>query len=479
MGAEAHQDSEARVPKINTARTFSPASTLVVAVLGFFVVTFDAVVVNVALPTIRRELGGGITGLQWVVDGYTLMFAALLLTAGSLSDRIGAKRAFGMGLSVFVVASAICGISQSLPMLIIARFAQGGAAAVMMPSSMALVGQAYPNHGRRAHALATWAMGGAIASSSAPILGGLLTLVTWRLIFFVNIPVGAVALLLLAGTPTSPERSAPIDWLGQVLAVAAMGGLVFGAIEAGAWGLGSWPVVASLSLATFGIVGLVIAEQRVNRPMLPPALVRLPAVRIASVIGFAFMAGYYGLPFMLSLYFQQLRGVSPLWTGVLFLPMFVIGLLLTPFSSRLAERFGTRVVVGGGLLTMTLGMVLMGLVVSPATPDWVLSVLMILVGIGGPLVIPMTTAHLLREAPASEAGTASGIFNSGRQVGGALAVAVFGALLADRASFVHGQRVALFTAAALLILAFSASLRIGASKSGDEQQPIRKGVVNA
>ena len=144
--------------------------------LGFFVVTLDAVVVNVALPSIRADLGGGITGLQWVVDGYTLMFAALLLSAGSLSDRIGARRAFGAGLAVFVLASAACGLAPGLAVLIAARLVQGAAAAVMMPSSMALIGQAYPDPARRARALAMWAMGGAVASSSGPVLGGLLTL---------------------------------------------------------------------------------------------------------------------------------------------------------------------------------------------------------------------------------------------------------------------------------------------------------------
>jgi MFS transporter, DHA2 family, methylenomycin A resistance protein len=196
----------------------SPSITLAVALLGFFVVTFDAVVVNVALPTIRQDLGGGITGLQWVVDGYTLPFAALLLTAGALSDRVGARRAFGGGLAVFVLASALCGLSLTLPMLVVARFVQGAAAAIMMPSSMALIREAYPSSTKRARAVAIWAMGGAVASSSAPILGGLLTLLSWRAIFFVNVPVGVVALLMLARTPASPERPAGIDWAGQLTA---------------------------------------------------------------------------------------------------------------------------------------------------------------------------------------------------------------------------------------------------------------------
>src|SRR5215212_1628210 len=159
-------------------RWSNPSLALAAAVLGFFIVTFDAVVVNVALLSIRQDFGAGITGLQWVVDGYTLMFAALLLWSGALTDRAGARWVFAAGIG-----------------LVVARFVQGSAAAVMMPASMALIGHAYPDHRARAQAIAVWAMGGAIASSSGPVLGGVLTSLSWRLIFVINIPVGAVALL--------------------------------------------------------------------------------------------------------------------------------------------------------------------------------------------------------------------------------------------------------------------------------------------
>src|SRR3954447_17431330 len=170
-----------------------PRAALAAALLGFFVITLDAVIVNVVLPSIRQDLGGGVTGLQWVVDGYTLMFAALLLSAGSLADRIGARRAFGLGLVVFVAASVACGLAPGLGSLVVARFVQGSAAAVMMPSAMALLREAFPDPGRRARALGMWAMGGAAASSSGPVLGGLLDVVDWRLVFFINVPVGVVA----------------------------------------------------------------------------------------------------------------------------------------------------------------------------------------------------------------------------------------------------------------------------------------------
>jgi MFS transporter, DHA2 family, methylenomycin A resistance protein len=430
--------------------------TLAAAVLGFFVITLDAVVVNVALPSIRGDLGGGITGLQWVVDGYTLLFAALLLTAGAFSDRIGARRAFAAGLSLFVVASAACGLAPTLGALVAARFVQGAAAAVLMPSSMALIRQAYADPTRRARAVAVWAMGGAVASSSGPLLGGLLTLVSWRLIFVVNVPVGAVALALLTRTKRSPHREVPFDRVGQVTAVLAMGGLTYGAIEAGAAGLTAPQVVAAFTLAVVALAGFLAAQAYGAHPMVPLELFRSRNLSVAVAVGFAFIVGYYGLPFVMSLYLQQLRGLSPLATGLAFLPMMLVGAVLTPFSAHLAERLGARRLIGGGLALMTTGLALLAAVPS-WTPVWALAGLMVLVGLAGPLVSPPVTAVLLNSVPGHQAGVASGIFNTSRQVGGALAVAVFGALLAHPATFLQGLRTSLLLAAAVTLAAAAAS----------------------
>jgi EmrB/QacA subfamily drug resistance transporter len=435
-------------------------------VLGFFMITLDAVVVNVALPSIRAGLDGGITGLQWVVDGYTLMFAALLLSAGSVSDRFGARRAFGAGLAVFVLASAACGLAPAIGALVAARFAQGAGAAVMMPSSMALIGQAYPDPVRRARAVAVWAMGGAVASSSGPLLGGVLTVVSWRLIFVINVPAGAVTLLLLARVLPSPHRAARFDWAGQVTAVLAMGGLTYGAIEAGAAGFAAPRVVAAFAIAAVALAGFVAAQARGAHPMAPLDLFRSRAVAVPVVVGFAFIVGYYGLPFVMSLYLQQLRGLSPFGTGVAFLPMMLIGAALTPFSARIAERLGARVLITSGLVVMTAGLVILAVVPSSA-PVWGLAGLMVLVGLGGPLVMPPVTGVLLNGVPARRAGTASGVFNTSRQIGGALAVAVFGALLAGRPGFLHGVRASLLIAAVVALAAAAASLLLTPAATDD------------
>ena len=441
----------------------SAGAALAAAVLGFFVITFDAVVVNVALPSIRRDVGGGITGLQWVVDGYTLMFAALLLSAGSLADRIGARRALAAGLAVFAAASAACGLAPGLGTLVAARFIHGAAAAVMMPASMALIGHAYPDARRRAQAVAIWAMGGAVASSSGPVLGGLLTQLSWRWIFFINLPAAAAALLLLTRTPRSPHRRVPLDWAGQATPVIAMSALTYGAIEAGSAGFTTPRVIAAFAVAAAALAAFLIAQARGHHPMMPLDLFRSRTVSVAVVIGFAFIVGYYGLPFVISLYLQQIRGLSALATGAAFLPMMLIGAALTPFSARLAERAGARTLAICGLALMATGLVLLA-VLPASAPVWAIAALMVLAGLAGPLVMPPVTAVLLNAVPAHQAGVASGVFNTSRQVGGSLAVAVFGALLTQPAGFLAGMRTSLLIAAAVALAAAAASSRLAPAK---------------
>lgn len=432
--------------------------SLAAALLGFFIVTLDAVVVNVALPSIRRDLGGGMVGLQWVVDGYTLMFAALLLSAGAVTDRIGARRTFAIGLGLFVVASAACGLAPSVDALIAGRFVQGSAAAAMMPSSMALIGQAYTQPARRARAVAIWAMGGAIASSAGPVLGGLLTLVSWRLIFFVNVPAGLLALLLATQVrPSRRRRVSPFDYLGQVTAVLAMGGVTYGAIETGAAGLTAHTVVAAFAAAAVALTIFLVAQARGRHPMVPLELFRARNVSVSVALGFAFIVGYYGLPFVMSLYLQQLRGLSSLETGVVFVPMMLIGAFLTPLSARMAEHVGPGKLITGGLSLMMAGLALLA-VLAASAPFWALALLMVLVGLGGPTVMPPTMAVLLNSVPVTQAGIASGVFNTSRQIGGALAIAVFGALLGQPGGFLPGLRTSLLIAAGVALAAAAASL---------------------
>jgi DHA2 family methylenomycin A resistance protein-like MFS transporter len=431
----------------------SAGAALAAAVLGFFVITLDALVVNVALPDIGRELGGGMTGLQWVLDGYTLMFAALLLSAGSFSDRIGARRAFGIGLAIFVAASAACGSAPNLAALVAARFVQGAGAALMMPSSLTLIREAYTDPVKRGRAIAVWSIGGAVAAAAGPVAGGALNLISWRAIFFINLPAGFVALFLLARVARSPRRPVPFDWTGQIAAVVAMGALTFGVIEAGSVGFGAPRVLLALAAVVLALVVFFVAQARGRHPMLPLEVLRSRTVLISSFTGFAFIAGFYGLVFVYSLYLQEQRGLSSLATGLAFLPMTLLSGFVSLLAARLAEKFGPRPPIVGGMFVMGVGLATLA-TLPASTPTWLLAVLMIPIGISGPLAIPPTTALLLESVPAHRSGIASGVFNTSRQLGGALAVAVFGALLANRAQTLHGLRESLLIAA---VVAFGAA----------------------
>ena len=423
---------------------------LVLSSLGFFLITLDILIVNVALPSIDRELGGGTTAQQWVIDGYTLMFAALLLFAGNLADRVGAKRSFGVGIAAFLVASAACALAPTTGALIGARFVQGAAAAVMLPATMALIREAFPDPRRRANALGIWAVGGAVAGAVGPLLGGLLTTVDWRWVFAINLPVCLAMLILLRWVPTSPRRPSPFDWAGQVLAILGLSALMFGLIEGGAVGFGSPIVITSLAVAVVALVGFVAVQARVRHPMMPLALFRPAGMRVALAVGFSFMAGWFGTVFFVSLYLQQQLGLPPLLAGLVFLPSAIAAMAGNLTSGAITNRWGPRVPVVSGLLLMVVGLTIL-VITAPLGSPWLTAFVLVLIGPGGSIAMPAITSVVLDSVPAEQAGTASAVFNTFRQVGGAVAIAVFGAILAGAASFVTGLQISLTIAAILLL----------------------------
>ncbi|KIZ17012.1 MFS transporter [Streptomyces natalensis] len=430
------------------------------ALLGFFLISLDALIVTVALPDIGRSLGGGMSGLQWVVDGYTLIFAALMLSAGALSDRIGARQAYGGGLVLFALASAACGLAPGLGVLVAARLVQGGAAAVMMPASLALVRQGFPDQAKRARAIAIWTVGGAVAVAAGPVLGGALSASAgWRWIFFVNLPAGLLALALLARVPASPRLPARLDAVGQVTAVVAMGALTYGVIEGGAEGFGRPLVVVSLLVAAAAAAAFLAAQARGAHPMLPLPLFRSRVVAVSLVVGFMLNAAYYGGVFIFSLYLQQERGQTALHAGLMFIPMTALVAVVNLASAKLAAQFGPRVPMVAGQLLGTAGLLAL-LTVGAHTNVWAVAALMVPVGLGGALTVPALTAMLLDAVPADRAGTASAVLNTGRQVGGAIAVAVFGALLAGADTFLVGMRWSMLLAAVGLVLTAGVTLTL-------------------
>lgn len=444
-----------------TAEAAHARTVLTIASLGFFLITLDISIVNVALASIRDDLGGGVTVQQWIIDGYTLLFACLLLFAGNLADRIGAKRALAVGIVVFALASAACAAAPTAATLIAARCLQGAGAAVVLPASMALIREAFPDPRRRARALGTWAVGGAVAALVGQPLGGLLTTLDWRWVFTVNVPVCLGMLAFLAVVARSPRRPQPFDWAGQVLSVVGLSALVFALIDGGHAGFGAPPVVAALVLAVLSIGGFLLVQARTAHPMVPLGLFAAPGVRIALPVGFAFMVGNFGNVFVVSLFLQQQLGLSPLDAGLVFVPSACFAIAGNLASGHVGNRFGPRLPVVGGLASMVVG--LAGLAATAGLDSVALTAsFLCFIGAGGSMAMPSVTAVVLEGVPPEQAGTASAVFNTFRQVGGAVAIAVFGALVAGDP--VSGARTSYLVAAALLLVAALISLRVPARR---------------
>lgn len=449
------------------AAAANPRRVLAAAVFGFFLVGLDALVVNVALPAVGRGLGGGLAGLQWVVDAYTLAFAALMLSAGALSDRIGAKRAYGAGVLGFTLSSVACGLAPSLAFLVGARAVQGATASVMLPASLALVRQAFPEPGRRARAITVWTASGSAAAAAGPVAGGVVTSVAdWRWIFFLNIPAGIVALALLAGTPRSDRRAAPFDTPGLLTSVLALGGLTYGFIEGGVRGFTAAPVLAAFAVTVAAAAGFAVAEMRQAEPMVPLDLFRHRAISLTAATGFAVNAAFYGAIFALSLYFQQVGHRSPLATGLLFMPVTaVVTVVNLTVAARMVTRIGPRVAMAVGLAGTAAAMLVL-LAVRPDLPLPVLAALLLPIAFAGSFAVPALTIMLMGSVPAERAGTAAGVNNTARQVGGALAVAFIGVLVGRPGGFAAGMHAGLVGIAAVLLVTAVAVLALLPRKSG-------------
>jgi DHA2 family methylenomycin A resistance protein-like MFS transporter len=291
--------------------------------LGFAVVQLDVSVVNVAIQPIGADLGGSVAGLQWVVNAYTVAFAALILSAGALGDRVGARRVFAAGFAVFTLASAACGLAPTLPALIAARAVQGSGAAVLVPCSLSLLTHMYPDPAGRARAVGLWAAGAAAALSVGPLVGGLLTAALgWRSVFFVNAPIGLAGILLTYryAAETSRSRSRGVDLPGQLAAVVALVALAVAVVDGGRDGFGTAPVLLGFGLAGLAAGAFVLVEARRSSPMLPLGLFRSGTFSASTAIGLTMNVAFYGLIFLLSLYFQRARGWSVLATGLAFAP---------------------------------------------------------------------------------------------------------------------------------------------------------------
>jgi MFS transporter, DHA2 family, methylenomycin A resistance protein len=427
---------------------------LIAICLGYFMVILDATVVNVALPALGRDLGGGVTGLQWVVDAYTLVFAGLLLSGGSLGDRLGGRRVFEGGLALFTLASVACAAAPSVEALVGARVAQGLGAALLVPSSLALLRSAYDDPRERARAVGIWGAVAGIAAASGPVIGGVLVSATsWRSVFVLNLPVGLAALALARRhLPASGERSGGgIDPPGQLAGIAALTTFTLGLIEGGNQGWTSATALVPLALSVPLGALFLACERRVRHPMLPLQLFRSRTFSGASFVGLAINLGFYGQLFVMSLYFQHVRGWSPLATGLGLLPEGIFVALSSALSGRAMGRVGTRLPMLFGLTVGGAG--LAGLVAAGTATSYVLLVPpLVAAGFGMAFTMPAATAAIIEAAPAHRAGIASGVLNASRQAGGAIGVALLGTLVGSGA-FVPGLRAAMLVAGGAFFVA--------------------------
>ena len=426
--------------------------TILAASLGFVLVQLDVSIVNIALAKIGADLGTPVSGLQWVVDSYALAFAALLLSAGALGDQIGARKGFTIGFAAFVAASLGCGLAPGPVALIVARIAQGIGAALLVPCSLALLNQAAAGDARvRAKAVSLWTAAGAVAMAVGPVLGGLLVdTIGWRSIFLINIPIGFVGIFLTQSfVQESATRHHTFDPAGQLLAILALLGLVGAVIGSEGNGF-SATVCFILIAAVISGAAFAFVESRASNPMLPLDFFRQPTFTAATLIGLAVNFTLYGVIFVLGLYLQRIRGYSPLVSGLVFLPFPIVLLASNLTAGWIARGTNLRWLMVIGLLIGAAGYWLLHSINSQTPYLQILPGLAVIpLGVG--LAVPCMTTSLLTAVPASRSGVASGVLNSVRQAGGALGVAIYGALLNERA--VAGAQLSLAISAVLLVLA--------------------------
>jgi DHA2 family methylenomycin A resistance protein-like MFS transporter len=437
------------------ASTRFPFRPVAATGLGFAIVQLDVTIVNVALPRIGAESGTSIAGLQWVVDAYTLSFAVLLLTAGGFCDRVGARRAYVLGLAAFALASVLCALTRDLLWLIAARALQGAGASLLLPSSLALLNDAYSEDARtRTRAIALWTAAGGVSIAAGPIIGGmLLAAFGWQSIFLINVPVcaTAVALSLRVNVPATrhPTRRT-FDLRGQLLAIVTLMVLVGSIIEASSRRQPAI-IVAGLVIALLGATAFRVVEARAAAPMFPLALLARPSFVRAVLFGSAANLTYYGMVFVLSLYLQHIRHDSALTAGVAFLPLTATFIVSNVASGAIAARWGTRVpMVAGALLGAAGFAVIARLDAASGFLEMLPGFTLVPFGMG--LAVPAMTTTVLSSVHRNLSGTASGALNAARQVGGALGVAAFGALVAH-GDFVAGLRAAAIISAALMVAA--------------------------
>jgi EmrB/QacA subfamily drug resistance transporter len=436
--------------------------TLVAVAFGLFMIMLDNTVVNVALPSIQRDLKVDVSSLEWVVNAYFLTFAVLMLSGGKLADLFGRRRIFIAGLVVFTLSSLACGLATNGETLIAARAVQGVGAALMNPATLSIITATFPPR-QRGMAMGIWVGVSAVALALGPITGGLLAEhADWSWIFFINVPIGAFAILaarivIKETKDTSLEQR--LDLPGLATSGAGLLALTYALIEANAKGWTSAEILSLFGVAVVGFAAFIALERRQRAPMLDLSLFRNRTFTGANLTMLLVALSMFGVFFFVSLFVQNILGYSPVQAGASFLPMTLCIIFFAPVAGKLSDRIGSRWLMSGGMALVAVSLVLFSLL-DESSSFWNLFPALLVGGAGMAMAMTPTTAAAMGSVPVDKAGVGSGVLNSSRQVGGSLGIAVMGAILGSYISvgrtspdfpgeFVNGFQSALYVAAAI------------------------------
>ena len=433
--------------------------TLAAVAFGLFMIMLDNTVVNVALPSIQRDLDMQLSELEWIVSGYALTFAALMLIGGKLADAYGRRLVFVIGIAIFTLASLACGLASSGETLIAARVAQGVGAAMMNPATLSIIAVTFPPR-QRGTAIGIWAGTSALALALGPLIGGLLTEhASWNWIFFVNIPIGVlgIAASFLLIDESRDESHERLDLPGLATSGLGLFTLTYGLIEANNYGWGSARIVGAFVIAAVSLTIFILLERRQRAPMLDLTLFRNRTYVGANLAMLLVALAMFGVFFFVSLYMQNVLGYSAVEAGAAFLPMTVLIIVIAPLAGRASDRWGSRWLIAGGMVLLAVQLAYFSQLSDDAT-FWVLLPALVLGGFGMSMTMTPSSAAAMRAVPVEKAGIGSAVLNACRQVGGSTGIALMGAIMASRlttppttASFMDGFERALIVASAIAL----------------------------
>jgi EmrB/QacA subfamily drug resistance transporter len=460
-----------RQPEAVGAPRCGAAWAVLITGLALFMASLDNLVVTNALPVIRVHLHAGLSGLEWIVNAYTLTFAVLLLSAAAIGERFGRRRIFVLGITIFTAASAVAALAPSIGILVAARAVQGAGGAMIMPLSLTLLSAAVPPERRNA-ALGIWGAIGGVAVAIGPLVGGAITTGwAWQYIFWINVPVG-VALGILAWWKLAESRGykARLDIRGVVLVSIGLFGVVYGLVQGNSHGWTSAGVLSAFAIGAVGLAAFVRWELRIENPMLPLRLFGNRAFAAVNVTAMLFSFGMFGSIFFLSQFLQTVQGYSPLSAGLRILPWTGMIMVLAPIVGILSERWGGKRLVVPGLILQTAGLAWLALLLTPSTPYIDMVPAFILAGTGMTLFFVPLASLVLGAVPSSLEGIASGTNSAFRELGGVLGIAVLGAVFsssggyASPQDYVNGLTPAIWVGAAVVLLGVLTALLVPSRK---------------